>query len=442
MLFGTQTINSNGHLEIGGCDTVGLAKQFGTPLYVMDEALIRQHCRAYIDSFKALYPESGIAFAGKAFLTAAMCRILDQEGMHLDVVSAGELYTALKANFPMERVFFHGNFKSEKELNMALENGVGRVVVDNLGELELLNTLAVEAGKKADIMFRLTPGIDPHTHKLIRTGQADTKFGLNIKDGSAMNAIKRALELPGIALHGIHCHVGSQCLDLDAHTAAIKIMVEFAKQMLDETGFAVEEINTGGGLGIRYTEGQVPPKIAEFAEIIIKTYIDALEEYGFPGRPRLIQEPGRSIVGTAGTTLYTVGTIKTVPITEDPGHRTYVAVDGGLSDNPRPALYGAVYDAFPANKANAQPTSVVTISGKHCETDTLILDTKLAELESGDILAVQCTGAYNYAMGSNYNRFSKPAVVLVANGNANLIVKRETLDDLVSHDLIPDSLGG
>lgn len=442
MLFGTQKINSQGHLEIGGCDTVDLAKQFGTPLYVMDEDLIRRNCREYINGFKSRYQNSAIAFAGKAFLNAAACRIMDQEGMCLDVASGGELYTAVKANFPMERIYFHGCFKLDAELRMALSKGVGRIVVDSIYELDLLNTIATELCTKAHIILRSTPGIDPHTHKRISTGQADTKFGLNIKDGSAMAAIKHALTLPGITLHGIHCHVGSQLLDLEAHTAAIRIMVEFAKDILDQTGFEVEEINTGGGLGIRYVEGQVPPTIDSFADDIVTTFTSALEEFGFPGKPKLVQEPGRSIVGTAGTTLYTVGPIKSVPITEDPGYRTYVSVDGGLSDNPRPTLYDAVYEILAANKINDEKTETVTISGRHCETDLLITDAKLPKIQTGDILAVQCTGAYNSSMASNYNRFCRPAVILVSGGSAEVIVSRETLDDLVRQDIITARLNG
>lgn len=440
MLFGTQRIRPDGHLEIGGCDTSELAARFGTPLYIMDEELIRSNCRDYQKSFKSRYADTTVTFAGKAFLNTAMCRILDQEGMSLDVASAGELYTALKAGFPMERVFFHGNAKPLYELDMALESGVGRIVVDNIHELELLNTAALEMGKKSDILFRLTPGIDPHTHRLISTGQADTKFGLNIKDGSAMLAVKRALELPGITLKGIHCHVGSQLLDLEAHTAGMRIMAEFTRQAFDETGIQFEEINTGGGLGIRYVEVQVPPTIDDFADVITSTFVNALNEFGITNHPRLIQEPGRSIVGTAGTTIYTIGAIKTVPITEDPGFRVYIAVDGGLSDNPRPLLYDSVYDAFLANKADQTAEVVVTISGRHCETDTLIQDINLAKAEVGDLIAVQCTGAYNYSMASNYNRFARPAVVLVKDGAADIIVERDTLDDLVKHDVIPNRL--
>ncbi|MHB0912326.1 MAG: diaminopimelate decarboxylase [Armatimonadota bacterium] len=441
MFFGTQKVNSKGHLEIGGCDTVELAREFGTPLYVVDEQFLREKCRAYVSNFASRYPQSRIAFAGKAFLTAAMCRILAQEGMYLDVVSAGEIYTAMKADFPMERLYFHGNFKSGAELRMALEQGVGRIVVDNREELELLNAVALEMGKKANILFRITPGIDPHTHKMISTGQADTKFGLNIKSGDAMAAVKRALELPGINLVGIHCHVGSQLLDLEAHTGAIPIVVRFAKEVADETGFVVQEINTGGGLGVRYTESMNPPSIEEFSEVITSTLKKALAETGLPGTPTLVQEPGRSIISPTGTTLYTIGTIKKVPITESPGHRIYVAVDGGITDNPRPALYEAVYTPLAASRMNERASQTVTISGKHCETDTLIVDTKLPELAAGDVLAVLNTGAYNFAMSSNYNRFPRPAVVLVKAGKAEIIVKRETLDDLVARDVIPENLG-
>ncbi|HUV04546.1 MAG TPA: diaminopimelate decarboxylase [Armatimonadota bacterium] len=440
MRFGTQTVNSKGHLEIGGCDAVELAERFGTPLYVMDEKLIRQNCRDYLNGFRSRYARTDIAFAGKAFLTAATCRIMDQEGLGLDVVSAGEVYTALKADFPMDRLYFHGNYKSEAEIRMALDKGVGRIVVDSVYELEVLNSLALETGRKADILLRLTPGIDPHTHRLIRLGQADTKFGLNVKDGSAMSAVKRALELPGISLRGIHCHIGSQLLDTQAHTAAVQIMVEFARQVLDETGLAIEEINTGGGLGIRYFEGQQPPTIDQFAADVTGAFIQSLKEFALPHQPKLVQEPGRSIVGTAGTTLYTVGPIKRVPITEEPEYRVYVAVDGGLSDNPRPLLYDAVYQALVANKADGEPSQVVTISGKHCEADTLIQDARIAEVAPGDILAVYCTGAYNYSMASNYNRLPRPAAVLVADGEADVIVERETLDDLVRHDVIPARL--
>lgn len=438
MLFGTQKINTKGHLEIGGCDTVELAREYGTPLYVMDESLIRQNCRDFLGSFRAGYPDTIITFAGKAFLTTAMCRIIEEEGLYLDAASAGEAYTAIKANFPMERVIFHGNFKTEEELRMALDYSFGRVVVDNIPELEQLNAMAVKAGRKADILLRLTPGIDPNTHRLISTGQADTKFGMNIEDGTAMKAIRLALDSEGVTLRGIHCHVGSQILDTDAHTSAAGIIVKVAKDIYEETGIAVEEIDMGGGLGIKYISAHQPPKISEFAADVTGAFKKALEENNLPNRPRLIQEPGRSITGPAGVTLYSVGAVKTVPISEAPGTRTYVTVDGGLSDNPRPLLYEAVYEAALANRMNEPASETVTISGRHCETDTLIQDTKIAKPSFGDLLAVYSTGAYNFSMASNYNRFPRPAVVLVANGRSALIEKRESLDDLIKNDIIPD----
>lgn len=441
MLLGTQRINNKGNLEIGGCDTVELAREFGTPLYVIDEETLVGNCRRYVQDYKKFYPEgeTEIAFAGKAFLTTAMCIIAEREGLSLDVVSAGEIHTAVKAGYPMSKVLFHGNNKSAAELEMALDLGIGRIVVDNLPEMDTLDRLTRHRSQRVDILLRLTPGIDPHTHKLIRTGQADTKFGLNIKDGSAMKAVKAALAAPMIDLRGIHCHIGSQLLDTECHEQATKVMVDFMKEILDETGYTVEQLNLGGGLGIRYIESNNPPSIEEFAERVIATVRAGVAKYGLTP-PRIIQEPGRSIVGEAGTTLYTIGIAKEVPITEAPGKRTYLAVDGGMSDNPRPALYDAIYTAIVANKADRPADWTVTISGKHCETDTLIKDAVIAKAEAGDLLAVLSTGAYNYSMSSNYNRFLTPAAVLVAGGKAELIVRRDTLDDLTANDLIPDRL--
>jgi len=439
MLFGTQRLNDKGHLEVGGCDTVELAERFGTPAYILDEALLRKNCQEYLRSFRSRYAATDIAYAGKAFLTMAMCRIIEQEGLYLDCASAGEIYTALKAGFPASRIFHHGNCKTIDELRMSIENQIHRIVVDNLTELEILNTVAIEQKRKAEILFRVAPGVDPHTHRLIRTGQQDTKFGFNIKSGQAINAVRKALGMPGVNLKGIHCHVGSQLLDTDAHIGAIDVMVGFGREILDETGYLIEEINTGGGLGIPYTNDQAPPGIDRFADDIVGALSKALDTHGFP-KPRLIQEPGRSIVGTAGITLYRVGAVKQVPILEPPGYRTYVIVDGGLSDNPRPLLYDAAYTALIANRADVPPTQTVTIAGKHCETDTLIQKAKLPDVRPGDVLAVLCTGAYNYSMASNYNRFARPPVILVMDGTADVIAQRETLDDLVSHDVIPERL--
>lgn len=438
MLLGTQRINGSGHLEIGGCDAVELAERFGTPLYVMDEELIRSNCRRYLTTFRQLYDDVEVAFAGKSFMTAAMCRLIDQEGLYLDVASAGELHTALTAGFPMERIIFHGNNKSVEELQMSIDLGVGRVVVDNFLELERLDELARTSGKRAGIMLRLTPGIDPHTHKLIRTGQADTKFGFNIENGSAMEAVKEVMACNSIDLLGLHCHVGSQLLDTTAHEQAIRIMVKFIADVR-EIGYEPGELNIGGGLGIHYLHTNNPPTIEEFAEKLTTVLRREIKKSGIKP-PRLMLEPGRSIVGEAGTTLYKVGTVKKVSIKKDPGYRLYVSVDGGLSDNPRPALYDAIYETMVANQAKNAADTVVTIVGKHCETDTLIEDASIANPSTGDIIAVQSTGAYNYSMASNYNRITRPAVVLVSKGKADVIVQRETLDDIVRNDQIPARL--
>jgi diaminopimelate decarboxylase len=439
LLLGTQRINEQGHLEIGGCDAVELARQFGTPLYVLDEATFRQNMRDYRRAFDKRYPRNEIAYAGKALLCLAVARIVAQEGYDLDVASAGELYTALKAGFPPEKLVFHGNNKSLFELQMAVQHGVGRIVADNLLELEMLERVAAEAGKQVSILIRVTPGIDPHTHRFIRTGQADTKFGLNIRNGYALEGVRRALALPHLRVKGIHCHVGSQLLDTEAQERAVKIMVDFMHTLRKQLNYIVEELNIGGGLGIRYIESHQPPTFEEYAERIVGVLTQQLERRNLP-YPTLLQEPGRALVGEAGVTLYTIGAIKQVPIHQPPGTRTYVAVDGGMSDNPRPQLYDAVYTALVANKANQPADTVVTIAGKHCETDILIRNVAIAQPEPGDILAVPSTGAYNYAMSSNYNRFPRPAMVLVNAGHAEVIVERETLDDLLAHDRIPERL--
>ncbi len=440
LLLGTQRINAHGHLEIGGCDTVELAKEYGTPLYVMDEASIRGMCRAYKAAFEARYPKNDISFAGKAFLNKAMARIVHQEGLGLDVASLGEMHTALSAGFPAEKILLHGNNKSRDELQTALDAGVGRIVVDNLYELRALISMAGEAGKRQGILIRVAPGVDPHTHRLIRTGQEDTKFGFNIRSGDAAAAISEALSAPdAIKLRGLHCHIGSQLLDSDTHVQAVEVMVRFMRETADSTGWMAEELDIGGGLGIRYLESQQPPTLDEFAEKITSALKACFEQYDIP-TPLLLQEPGRSIVGEAGTTLYTVGAIKTVPIPEAPGERVYVAIDGGMSDNPRPQLYQSKYEAMVANKAGEAKDKVVTIAGKHCETDILLWDLPLGDVHPGDILAVQSTGAYNYAMASNYNRFRKPACVLVKDGEAHLISRRETLDDVLRLDEVPEYL--
>ncbi len=439
MLLGTQRINAEGHLEIGGCDAARLAAEFGTPLYVMDEAAIRASCREYRRAFQSRYPRNEICYASKAFLTLAMARIIAEEGLSMDVASLGELHVALAADFPPDRLALHGNNKSREELELAVESRIGHVVADNFHELTLLGEIVHARQAEMNVLVRAAPGVDPHTHRLIRTGQADTKFGFNIADGAALAAVRQVLATPGLHFRGVHCHIGSQLLDADTHAEAAEIMVRLMQTIRDETGVVAEELNIGGGLGVRYLSGQQPPSYDEFAARITTPLKAALDASGLP-YPLLMQEPGRALVAEAGVTLYTVGAIKTVPITEAPGARTYVAIDGGLSDNPRPQLYEAEYECLLANKADQPAEELVTIAGKHCETDILIWNARLADAEPGDILAVQTTGAYNHAMASNYNRFLRPAVVLVADGQADLIVARETLADLLRHERVPARL--
>lgn len=439
VLYGTQRINDKGHLEVGGCDAVDLAREFGTPLYVMDETAIRQRCRDLQQAFRARYARANIAYAGKALLTEAIVRIMAEEGMDLDVASGGELYTAIQAGFPPERMTLHGNFKSDAELGLALEYGIGRIVIDSVEEVAQLQRLAAGRASRVPVLLRTAPGVDPHTHGKISTGQDDTKFGLNISDGSAERGVAAVLQSPSLHLLGFHCHVGSQLLDTEAHEQAIGTVCAFAAAMRDRHGVQTEELVLGGGLGIRYLPEQQPPSIERFAEVLTSTLMAALQRHGLP-TPRLGMEPGRSIVGEYGLTLYSVGPVKAVPIGEPPGTRTYVAIDGGLSDNPRPLMYEAHYQALLANRANDPADRTVRVSGKHCETDTLLPAVQLPLPAWGDVLAVLCTGAYNYAMASNYNRFTRPAMVLVRDGKADLIVRRESLDDLVRADVTPSRL--
>jgi diaminopimelate decarboxylase len=434
MLLGTQRINAQGHLEIGGCDTVDLARDFGTPLYVMDEATVRGKCRALREAYATRYPNSLMLFAAKALINTAICRIMDEEGMGLDLSSGGELHTALQAGFPMERCYLHGNNKSPWELELALQSGIGRIVLDNEREMDLLNALAARRGMVQDVLLRVAPGIKPQTHSYISTGQIDTKFGLGISTGSAEHGLAYAMSLPNLNVVGVHCHIGSNIMGLDSFEMAARMMIRFAAHLRDAIGLTIQELDLGGGVGVRYTENDQPPSADDYAEAVITGVHEEVAKYNLP-HPKLLQEPGRAIVGEAGTTLYTIGTIKDVP-----GIRRYVSVDGGLSDNPRPALYEAKYSAMVANKMEAPATQVVTVAGKHCECDNLIFDLNLPEVEAGDILAVQTTGAYNATMSSNYNRFMRPAMVLVQDGQADLIVARETLDDLVAQDVVPERL--
>lgn len=432
--LGTQSINSQGHLEIGGCDTVELAQTFATPLIVMDEAHIRGQMRAMKAAFEAQDVNIHITYASKAFPCLAISQIAAQEGLWIDVASAGELLTALRADFPAERIIFHGNNKSDEELEMAVGAGIGRVIVDNFDELDRLDAICAQAERKQPIMLRLTPAVDAHTHRLIQTGRIDTKFGFNIDGGMARKGVEVALGKENLELLGVGCHIGSQILDAPFFTLAARLMVEFLAQVRDELGVQFPELDLGGGLGIRYLPEHAPPTMEEYAATLVGTVRENLEQFGLD-MPNLAIEPGRSLVGEAGTTLYSVGTIKHIP-----NVRTYVSVDGGLSDNPRPALYEAKYFALNASKAAQEQSETVAIAGKHCETDVLIEEAQIASPERGDIVAVYSTGAYSYAMASNYNRFRRPAVVLVNEGQADLIIERETLEDVLAHDLIPERL--
>lgn len=425
---GTEVIGSN--FYFGGCDTVKLAKKYGTPLYVMSEDYICERCKEIKEDFLGKYENTRAVYASKAFLTLEMCRIIEREGLGIDVVSGGELYTAIKAGFPMEKVIFHGNNKTIDEIELAVKNNVGRMVVDNLYELELLNSVAQAFGKTMKILFRITPGVDSHTHKYISTGQIDSKFGIPLKGNIINEAIKRAMDASHIELMGFHFHVGSQLFDNESHIKAVKILVELMKNMKEEEGFITKELNTGGGFGIYYAEGDEPKPLKYFTDAVMETIKEECEEKGL-WMPQVIIEPGRWMVGEAGITLYTVGSIKEIP-----GVRTYVGINGGLPDNPRPALYDAKYEAVVANKMDQEKNSLVTIAGKCCESgDILRYDLKVPILESGDILAVKSTGAYNYSMASNYNKIPRPAVVMVKGGEDRTIVKRETYEDLLRNEL-------
>jgi diaminopimelate decarboxylase len=435
----TAGVNAAGHLTIGGCDATELAQQFGTPLYVLDEATLRAQARAYRQAFAAHYPDSSVAYASKAYLSLVLARLLAEEGLGLDVVSGGELFVAHRAGFPLERVHFHGNNKSPEELAMALDLGVGRIVVDNRHELRLLSGLAARRGVTAAILLRLSPGVDPHTHAYNTTGLVDSKFGLPIVTGQAEEAVAEALRLPGLRLLGLHAHIGSQILELGPYRQTIAVLFDFAAAMRARYGkgatesaptFVLAEFSPGGGWGIAYTPEQEPPTIQAIAETIATAVRQNAARVGLP-LPRLFVEPGRSIVGRAGVALYSVGAIKDIP-----GVRCYVAVDGGMADNVRPALYGARYVALAANRLHEPCTQTVTIAGKYCESgDILIQEAVLPPLAAGDLLAIPAAGAYCLALSSNYNLALRPAVVMVNDGIARLIRRRETYEDLLRCDM-------
>jgi diaminopimelate decarboxylase len=419
-----------GVLAIGGVPAPELAKEFGTPLYVMDEGRLRERCRAYVTSMHERYERSQVVFASKAFCCIAMCRLVRDEGLYVDVVSPGELETALRAGVPASHLLAHGNNKTPDELRRALALGVGRIVVDNFYDLGLLDALTRETGRTADVLLRLTPGIEPHTHRAIQTGGVDSKFGFGMLDGTARDAVARTLDVPGVRLRGIHCHIGSQILDAQPFVEAADALVEFAGWMAREHRVVIEDLNLGGGPGVKYLPEDRPLEIDAYAAAVTGAVERRARQEGLPA-PRLLVEPGRSIVGDAGVTLYTVGVIKPIR-----GVRTYVSVDGGMYENPRTALYQARYQSVLAERLDEPCSATVTIAGRCCESgDVLIWDALLPEPRPGDLLAVFSTGAYNYSMASNYNRYPRPAVVFAAEGRARLVVQRETVDDVLARDV-------
>ena len=429
----TLKTNTEGNLEVGGCDLVELVRKYDTPLYVLDEYTLRSICRDYKDAFKS-YEKVNMMYASKALCTQAVASILASEGFGFDVVSAGELYTVFKADADMQKVLLNGNNKSVEELQLALEYGVGRISVDNFFELSLLNELAKSYGKVANILLRITPGIECHTHEYIQTGHLDSKFGFDLTQ------LDEAVELilsqyTNLKLHGLHAHIGSQIFETEIYSDEVEILVKELARLDEKFGLKLNEINVGGGLGVKYTENDLPPSTNEIAEKIIISLNKNIEKYGIEP-PTLFLEPGRSVISTAGITLYTIGSSKQVP-----HGRKYVAVDGGMADNARPSMYGAEYLAQIANKPDENSVETVTISGRFCESgDILIKNITLPQIEEGDILCVYNTGAYNYSMASNYNRVCKPAMVLVNDKSSELIIKRESLDDIISHDVVPERL--
>ena len=417
----TAEVSAQGNLVLGGCDSVDLAAEFGTPLYVFDEVTLREKCREFVGGFKGRYPNSAVIYACKAFINVSLAQLLKEEGLGLDVVSGGELAVAQSVDFPPEKIYFHGNNKSREELEMALDYGIGRVVVDNFHEIGLLGEIASSKGIVQDVLLRVSPGIDPHTHVYTTTGVLDSKFGFSIQTGQAREAVEKAMMERSMRIVGLHFHLGSPIFELEPYSRAMEVTLEFASQV----GLPLEEISPGGGFAIAYTRDQKPPPVEEYAKAIVST----LQE---TDGPHLVIEPGRAIVGRAGVALYSIGASKDVP-----GIRKYVSIDGGMGDNIRPALYQAQYEAVIANKMVEEGWEVVSIAGKFCESgDVLLRDVLIPRLEPGDVLAVPAAGAYAPPMASNYNLVPRPAIVMVKDGRARVIRRRETYEDLMRNDLV------
>ncbi len=427
------TIERKENLFIGGCDTVELTKKYGTPLYVVDETTLRNICHDYKNAFKS-YPHTRMMYASKALCTSAIVKILDEEGFGFDTVSIGEIHTVLNAGVELSHVLFNGNNKTERELDYAIKNGISRISVDNFYEIDLISKVAGRYNKTVDVLLRVTPGIECHTHEYIKTGQLDSKFGFDLSqlDDAVTSILTRH---QNIKIRGLHAHIGSQIFEPSCFHDEIDVLTQTLGEISTKYNIVLDEINIGGGIGVKYVDSDLPPSINEIADVIIESLDKHIAKYNIEP-PTLYIEPGRSIISTSGVTLYTIGSMKQVP-----NMTKYVTVDGGMADNPRPSMYQAEYLAEVANKVDETQTEKVTIAGRYCESgDILIKDIVLPKLSTGDILCVYNTGAYNYSMASNYNSVERPAMVLVNNSQSDIIVKRETLDDLVSHDVIPDRL--
>ena len=424
-------INEKGNLTIGGMDAVELAREFGTPAYILDENVIRANCREYLCAARREFGEDALPlYASKALCFTGIYKLAAEEGMGVDCVSGGELYTAAKAGFPAERIYFHGNNKTDSDISQAMDMGVGRFVVDNIEELCAVADEAERRGIIQGILLRITPGIDPHTHKAVVTGNVDSKFGSAIVTGQAMEIVKLALSKKSLDLVGLHCHIGSQIFDLEPFSDAADIMVRFISDIKRECAYEIRELNLGGGFGVRYTEDDREISYSSAIADIAKIVRGFCERNGIR-MPRVILEPGRSLVAAAGATLYTVGSVKEIP-----SFRNYVSVDGGMPDNPRYALYQSQYTALIANKASEPRDYRATIAGRCCESGDLLGENMLLQrAERGDILALLVTGAYNYSMASNYNRLPRPPVIMVRDGKARVAVRRETYEDIVRNDL-------
>ncbi len=423
-------VNGDGHLTIGSLDTVELTKKYGTPLFVYDVDKIRKNARAFVDTFKERGIQAQVAYASKAFSSIAMIQVAKQENLSLDVVSQGELYTALQANFPVEKIHMHGNNKSLDEISMAVEYNIGCIVVDNFYEIDLLAHVLKEQKKEMDVLIRVTPGIEAHTHDYILTGNEDSKFGFDLTNGQAEEAVRKLMTFDEIHVKGLHCHIGSQIFETDGFTMAIERLFHTLKDWADRFDFKSDVLNVGGGFGIKYTENDEPLPLSTYVTALIDKISEQVKEKEMVF-PEIWIEPGRSIVGDAGLTLYSIGSVKEIP-----NVRKYVSVDGGMTDNLRPALYNAKYDAVIANNVNGKEKEEISLAGKCCESgDMLIWDIELPKVNQNDIVAVFSTGAYGYSMSNHYNRFPKAAVVFVEDGQDRLVIKRESFKDMIQNDL-------